>query len=192
MDTSHLKRLKKNFDLNRKSFRYFITRKENKAPENLDSLMEIAEKEVWQEMSCLSCANCCKVMSPTYTFADIKRISAHLGMRPKDFKDKWLYREKKNNDWMNRSQPCQFLDLETNMCSIYEVRPADCADFPHFHRRPSTDYFYIHKQNIEYCPATMLLVEKLKKTINGQSLTASFFKPENEISSNSNEEELGR
>jgi Fe-S-cluster containining protein len=192
MDTSHLKRLKKNFDLNRKSFRYFITRIENKAPENLDSLMEIAEKEVWQEMSCLSCANCCKVMSPTYTFADIKRISAHLGMRPKDFKDKWLYREKKNNDWMNRSQPCQFLDLETNMCSIYEVRPADCADFPHFHRRPSTDYFYIHKQNIEYCPATMLLVEKLKKTINSQSLTASFFKPANEISSNSNEEELGR
>jgi hypothetical protein len=48
------------------------------------------------------------------------------------------------------------------MCSIYEVRPADCADFPHFHKRPATDYLYIHKQNIEYCPATMLLVEKMK------------------------------
>jgi Fe-S-cluster containining protein len=51
------------------------------------------------------------------------------------------------------------------MCTIYEVRPADCADFPHFHRRPSTDYFYIHKQNIEYCPATMLLIEKLKEKV---------------------------
>ncbi|MEO6893653.1 MAG: YkgJ family cysteine cluster protein [Ginsengibacter sp.] len=168
METTHLKRLKKNFDRNRKSFRYFITRVENNPPVNLDNLMETVEKEVWQEVSCLSCANCCKMMSPTYTFADIKRISTHLGMRPKDFKEKWLYREKKKNDWMNRSQPCQFLDLKTNMCSIYEVRPADCADFPHFHRRPATDYFYIHKQNIEYCPATMLLVEKLKERVNSQ------------------------
>ena len=166
MVSNHLKKLKKKFDLNRKSLRYFITRIENNPPENLERLIADVEQEAWKEVSCLSCANCCKVMSPTYTNADIKRISAHLGMRPVDFKEKWLYHEKKDNDWMNRSQPCQFLDLKTNMCSIYEVRPADCADFPHFHRRPATDYFYIHKQNIEYCPATMLMVEKIKERIN--------------------------
>lgn len=165
METIHLKRLKKKFDLNRKSLRYFITRTENNPPEDLNILMEVVEKEVWKELNCLSCANCCKVMSPTYTNADIKRISAHLEMRPKDFKEKWLYREKKENEWMNVSQPCQFLDLKTNMCTIYEVRPADCADFPHFHKRPAKDYFYIHKQNIEYCPATMLMVEKMKERI---------------------------
>jgi Fe-S-cluster containining protein len=77
------------------------------------------------------------------------------------------------------------------MCSIYEVRPADCADFPHFHRRPSTDYFYIHKQNIEYCPATMLLVEKLKASIPAQYLAANRFSAVNEISVNSNEDEAG-
>ncbi|HSN08181.1 MAG TPA: YkgJ family cysteine cluster protein [Hanamia sp.] len=163
METIYLKKLKKKFDLNRRSLRYFITRTENNPPKNLDVLMEDIEKEVWKEVNCLSCANCCKVMSPTYTNADIKRISAHLGIKPIDFKDKWLYREKKDNDWMNRTQPCQFLDLKTNMCTIYEVRPADCADFPHFHRRPATDYFYIHSQNIEYCPATMLMVEKMKE-----------------------------
>ncbi len=161
----HLKKLKKKFDLNRKSFRYFITRIENNPPENLDAIIANVEQEVWQQVSCLNCANCCKVMSPTYTNADIKRISAHLGMRPIDFKEKWLYRERKDNEWMNRSQPCQFLDLKTNMCSIYEVRPADCADFPHFHKRPSKDYFYIHKQNIEYCPATMLMIEKMKERV---------------------------
>ena len=165
MGTFHLKNLKKKFDLNRKSLRYFITRTENNPPENLDQLMGTIEKEVWKEVSCLSCANCCKVMSPTYTHADIKRISAHLGMRPKDFKEKWLFREKKDKDWMNRTQPCQFLDMKTNMCTIYSVRPADCADFPHIHRRPSIDYFYIHGQNIEFCPATMLMVEKMKEKI---------------------------
>ena len=165
METINLKKLKKKFDLNRRSFRYFITRTENQRPGHLDVTMEDIEKEVWKEVSCLSCANCCKVMSPTYTNADIKRISAHLGMRPIDFKEKWLYREKKDNEWMNRSQPCQFLDLKTNMCTIYEVRPADCADFPHFHKRPAIDYFYIHAQNIEYCPATMLMIEKMKEKL---------------------------
>jgi len=165
METIHLKKLKKKFDFNRKSFRYFLTRTGNNPPENLDVLMENIEKEVWKDVNCLSCANCCKVMSPTYTNADIKRISAHLEMRPKDFKEKWLYREKKDNDWMNRSQPCQFLDMKTNMCTIYEVRPTDCADFPHFHKRPATDYFYIHGQNIEFCPATMLMVEKMKEKL---------------------------
>lgn len=167
MVSIHLKRLKKKFDTKRKLLRYFLTRTENNPPENLDALMNDLEKEAWKEVSCLSCANCCKVMSPTYTTSDIKRIAAHLGMRPADFKEKWLYREKKNNDWMNRSQPCQFLDLKTNMCSIYEVRPADCADFPHFHRRPAIDYFYIHSQNIEYCPATMFVVEKMKEKLKG-------------------------
>lgn len=167
MASDHLKKLKKKFDLNRKSFRYFITRTDNNPPENLDQLMEVVEKEVWQEINCLSCANCCKTMSPTYTNEDIKRISAHIEMTPKQFKEKWLYREPKDKDWMNRSQPCQFLDLKTNMCTIYEVRPADCAEFPHFHKRPSTDYFYIHKQNIEFCPASMLMIEKLKTKMQG-------------------------
>lgn len=165
MQSVNLKKLKKKFESNRKSLRYFITRTENNPPQNLDLLCDEKDKEVWAEIDCLSCANCCKVMSPTYTFQDIKRIASHLGMRPKDFKEKWLYRDKKSNDWMNRSLPCQFLDLATNLCSIYEVRPADCAGFPHLIKKPITDYIYIHKQNIEYCPATMLFVEKMFEAI---------------------------
>lgn len=92
---------------------------------------------------------------------------------------------------MNRSQPCQFLDLTTNMCSIYEVRPADCADFPHFHRRPATDYFYIHKQNIQYCPATMLLIENLKERMPSQFTADNRLGATNEISINSTEEGSG-
>lgn len=163
----NLRKHKKKFDKNRKTLRYFITRTENNPPCNLESLCEETDKKVWAEIDCLTCANCCKTMSPTYTTQDIKRIAAHLNMRPKDFKEKWLYLEKKDNDWMNTSRPCQFLDLKTNMCSIYEVRPADCAGFPHFTKKPITDYMHVHKQNIEYCPATMLFVEKLYAAIKG-------------------------
>lgn len=167
MQPVNLKNLKKKFEKNRKTLRHFITRTENNLPANLEALADKTDKEVWAEVNCLSCANCCKVMSPTYTFQDIKRIAAHLGMKPKEFKKKWLYLDKKDNDWMNKSRPCQFLDVTTNMCSIYEVRPADCAGFPHLVKKPLADYFYVHKQNIQYCPATMLFIEKLHAQIKG-------------------------
>lgn len=165
MQAINLRKFKKKFESNKKLFRSFVTRTENRPPENLEVFSEKIDKEVWAQVDCMGCANCCKVMSPTYTFQDIKRISAHLGMRPKDFKEKWLYLDKRDNDWMNKSRPCQFLDLKTNMCFIYEVRPADCAGFPHLTKNPMLDFMHVHKQNIEYCPATLLFVEKLKAAL---------------------------
>ena len=86
-------------------------------------------------------------------------------MTPDAFKEKWLYKEKKGEDWMNVKQPCQFLDLKTNMCSIYEVRPADCAGFPHLTKKKMTEYIHVHKQNVEYCPATYKIVEKMQLAV---------------------------
>ena len=64
MQRINLRKLKKNFEKNKRSFRYFITRLENKPPANLETLAMQKDKEVWEEIDCLSCANCCKVMSP--------------------------------------------------------------------------------------------------------------------------------
>ena len=149
----------------KRSFRRFLTKFENNLPRNADEITARIEKEVWQEVNCISCANCCKVMSPTYTAADIRRIAAHKEMTTDEFKKKWLHKDR-NGDWMNKSTPCQFLDLSTNMCSIYDVRPADCAGFPHLAKKRVKDYIHVHKQNIEFCPATYLLIEKLKTEIN--------------------------
>ena len=99
-------------------------------------------------------------MTPTFTTKDIKSIAIHFDMTPKEVKEKWLHQDKKNGDWINVNQPCQFLNLESNMCSIYEVRPADCSGFPHLKKKKVTDYIHVHQQNIEYCPATFKMVEK--------------------------------
>ena len=86
-------------------------------------------------------------------------------MTPQAFKDKWLVYMKKDKEWHNKKQPCQFLNLTDNKCSIYEVRPSDCSGFPHLAKNKVTDYIYIHKQNIEYCPATFKMVERLKSKL---------------------------
>ena len=69
---------------------------------------------------------------------------------------------------MNTSNPCQFLNLEDNKCSIYEVRPVDCAGFPHLSKKKKVDYIHVHKQNIEYCPATFKMVEKMLMMVKGK------------------------
>ncbi len=152
---------------NKRRLRRFLTTLEKTAPRKLQAATIAADTAVWQEVDCLSCANCCKTMSPTYTIKDITRISAHLRMSPAEFKAKWLVFEKSEGDWMNKSQPCQFLDLTTNKCSIYEVRPADCAGFPHHTKRRMLDYIHVYKQNVEYCPATYRMVERMMDWVKG-------------------------
>jgi Fe-S-cluster containining protein len=161
----HLPAIKRMMQRNRRKYRYFLTRLETTKPKGLSALVKEADQEVWKQTDCLDCANCCKTMTPTFTNTDIKRIALHLKMTPDAFKEKWLYKERSTGDWMNKKQPCQFLDLKSNKCSIYAVRPADCAGFPHHTKKQFTEWVHVYKQNVEYCPATYRLVEKLYQQI---------------------------
>jgi uncharacterized protein len=150
------------------AYRKFLNRLQRDPPRGLDALAITIEKEVWKEVGCLSCANCCKTMTPVFTPKDIKRIAAHFGMSAIAFKNKWLIKEKGTGDWLNKSTPCQFLDMKNNKCGIYNVRPADCSGFPHLTKRGMVNYMHVHKQNLEYCPATFNMVEKMIEEVNGK------------------------
>jgi Fe-S-cluster containining protein len=166
MQAINLRSFKRKVKLTARSMKRFLTKLEKAPPRGLDKMTVALEPEVWKEVDCLTCANCCKTMTPTYTKQDIKRISAHFNQTPKEFMDKWLIYEKKDKDWQNKKQPCQFLNLTDNKCSIYEIRPLDCSGFPHLPRKKMIDYMHVHKQNIEYCPATYKLVEKMQAAMN--------------------------
>lgn len=161
MEKINLRLFRKNVKKNKSGFKKFLTKIEKQPPRGLDKIAVETDLAMWRETDCLSCANCCKTMSPTYTKSDLVRISAHLAITPDEFKKRWLYKDR-NGDWINKKQPCQFLNLEDNKCSIYEVRPKDCAGFPHHTKKRMIDYMHVFKQNIEYCPATYKMVEKMK------------------------------
>jgi hypothetical protein len=80
------------------------------------------------------------------------------------FKEKWLYKDREG-DWINKKQPCQFLDQKTNLCTVYDVRPRDCAGFPYHGTKKIRDYGHMYRQNIEFCPATNRLVEIMQAGI---------------------------
>src|SRR5262245_24872839 len=92
----NLRQFKKIVERDKRKLRRFLTKVENERPRGIDKLTPELEKEVWTEVDCLTCANCCKKMTPTYTKKDIVRISAHLGMTEAAFKEKWLTYDKKD------------------------------------------------------------------------------------------------
>ena len=149
----------------KKSYKRFLGKVEKNPPKNINAIVDAVDTAVWKEIDCLSCAKCCKKMTPTFTSVDIKRIAAHFNIKVEEFKDKWLRYDKKDGDWVNVQQPCQFLNLENNMCSIYEVRPSDCSGFPHLKKKKVVEYIHVHQQNIAYCPATFKMVEKWMEII---------------------------
>ena len=158
----NLRSFKQKVRHNGKQLKSFLTKVSKHNSKAWEVNAEEVNKEVWQEVDCLSCANCCKTMTPTFTPTDIKRIAAHLNTTPKEFKEKWLHYDKKDKDWLNKLNPCQFLNLKTHKCDIYDVRPADCAGFPHLTKKKMVDYVHVHKQNVALCPATYKMVEKMQ------------------------------
>jgi Fe-S-cluster containining protein len=147
----------------KKSLSAFLDKLDDIVPEDMPALVAKEDAKMWAEVNCMECANCCKTMTPTFTKADVVRIAAYTGMEVKEFRDKWLVKEEDTKDWINKTQPCQF--LSGNICSIYEVRPADCAEFPHHNKKPFDLYNDTFKNNLVHCPATLNLVSRLKKVV---------------------------
>lgn len=158
-----LKKFAKKADKKKGNLIKFLNKLDEIVPENMQELVAEVDKTVWKDIDCLECANCCKTMTPTYTPKDIKRIAGHFGMKPKEFKAKWLYKDE-SGDWMNTATPCQFLGSD-NKCYIYEIRPDDCAGFPHHNKKRFDLYNDTYIGNVPRCPATFELVSRLKKRV---------------------------
>ncbi len=139
----------------------FFSKLRSKPPKNLDYLMRELHEVEFERTECLKCANCCKTTGPLFTNADIERIAKFLRLRPQQFVSKYLLVDEEN-DHVLQNVPCAFLD-EQNYCSIYEVRPKACREFPHTDRRKFHQISNLTLKNVAICPAAFNIVEELKK-----------------------------
>ena len=121
--------------------------------------LPVLHEEAFSKINCLDCAACCKNYSPRFKTPDLKRIAKHLKMKEGDFIEKYLVLDSEG-DYVLKSKPCPFL-ADDNYCSIYEVRPSDCARFPYtdedviLKRQPLT------LKNSTFCPIVYFVLEKL-------------------------------
>lgn len=146
-----------------KEHRKFLATLKKKAPKNLDKIVQEVHTEVFREIDCTKCANCCKILGPLFTESDISRIAKHFRMRLPVFEDMYLHVDE-DNDKVFKSMPCPFLG-EDNLCSIYDIRPKACREFPHTDRKKIYQINHLTIQNTLICPAVYLFVEKLQERL---------------------------
>lgn len=141
----------------------FFAKLRKRPPKNLDvQMLEIHEKE-FARTDCLTCANCCKTTGPLFTGKDIERISRHFKMKPSSFIASYL-RMDEEHDYVLQNVPCTFLGAD-NYCSIYEVRPKACREYPHTDRKDFHKISGLTISNTAICPAAYNIVEEMKKRV---------------------------
>ena len=141
----------------------FFAKLHKKPPKDLDRQMQEIHEQEFRKTDCLTCANCCKTTGPLFTNKDIERISKHFRMKPSKFIGEYL-RIDEDKDHVLQQVPCTFLG-EDNYCSIYEVRPKACREYPHTDRKDLHKISGITIKNTSICPAAFNIVEEMKRRV---------------------------
>ncbi len=139
----------------------FLTGLKKKDLRKVDEAFHQFHEEVFEEIDCLTCANCCKTTSPIFYQTDIERVAKALRMKPGDFVDQYLKIDE-DKDYVLKSSPCPFLD-EDNYCKVYDSRPKACREYPHTDRKKMVQITELTYKNTLVCPAVLEMVERLKQ-----------------------------
>src|ERR671920_2164917 len=115
--------------------------------------------EAFEKNDCLQCAACCKNYSPRFKTPDVKRIAKHLRQKESDFISTYL-RVDEDGDFVVKKTPCPFLGID-NRCSIYEVRPSDCARFPYTDEDVIVKRPALTLKNATFCPIVHHVLDRL-------------------------------
>jgi Fe-S-cluster containining protein len=155
-----LQRFKSEAEKQSKENKKFLQSLKRKDARDLDEQFHTLHDEVFEEINCLTCANCCKTTSPIFYQTDIERASKALRIKPGQFVEKYL-RIDEDKDYVLKSSPCPFLDGE-NYCGIYEDRPKACREYPHTNRKKMIQILDLTYRNTLVCPAVLTMVERMK------------------------------
>jgi Fe-S-cluster containining protein len=139
-----------------KKYARFLSRADRK---KVLKLLPTLHEKAMESVNCLNCAACCKNYSPRFKTPDIKRIAKQLRMKEGSFIDQYL-RIDEEGDYVLQTKPCPFLNQD-NTCSIYEVRPSDCARFPYTDEDVLLKRPALTIKNSSFCPIVYHVLENL-------------------------------
>lgn len=95
---------------------------------------------------CHNCPSyCCSYPRIIVDAKDIRRLARHHGLKEEQARRRFTRPGEEPGERILRHQPdevygtvCQFLDLETRMCTVHPARPGICRDHPGL---PSCHYY---------------------------------------------------
>ncbi len=148
---------------NKKANKKLLAKLKKYKPKKLDAIFHEKHDEVFEEIDCLECANCCKTTSPIFRDKDIERLAKHFKIKASKFIDEYLHLDG-DQDYVLNQSPCAFLD-EDNYCQVYDVRPNACREYPHTDRKNIHQLMGLTLKNTMVCPAVNDIVKKIGKDL---------------------------
>jgi Fe-S-cluster containining protein len=145
----------------KKENKNFILKLKSADQRKLDDVVHKLHDKAFEEIDCLTCANCCKTTSPIFKQKDIELLSKKFKCSPSKFISDYLKIDD-DNDYVLKTSPCPFLD-DDNRCKVYEYRPTACREYPHTNRKKVIQLLDITFENTMICPAVFGIIEQLKK-----------------------------
>lgn len=133
----------------------------------IDGLFHKASIDAERKIDCLSCAMCCKTISPIIEENEIQPLSQAIGVSTSDLFRDYVEMDE-DGDFVFNMQPCPMLDSSTNLCKIYEHRPRSCREYPHTNTKGARGYFDILEKNHELCPIVQEVVKNIEVELNNE------------------------
>jgi len=138
---------------------HFFQKMKAREPRDFDQQMTRFHHEAFETIDCLKCANCCKTLGPSISQKDIETAAKALKIKPAVFMETYL-RKDEDNDLVFKEMPCAFLGAD-NHCSIYDVRPKACREYPHTDKPKMLSRRYITMNNATVCPAVATILKSM-------------------------------
>lgn len=127
---------------------------------NFDHVVHDYHDEVFAQINCLECSNCCRTLGPRFGPSDIKRVCKVIGEKEKIFTEHSLKLDEDELDYTLRKLPCPFVE-DDHSCNIYPDRPRHCEDFPFTTERGMQRKLHRLVTNTLICPGAYLIAEKI-------------------------------
>jgi uncharacterized protein len=123
-------------------------------------------EQIEAEIDCTACANCCRVTEVGITEKDIEKLAKFVGTSEPEFVEQFTALDGSGARILKRNEGgCVF--LEGNLCSVYEARPVNCANFPHLVRGSGSisSRMWEFLDRVGYCPIVYNWMEVVKEDI---------------------------
>ncbi|HWY49749.1 MAG TPA: YkgJ family cysteine cluster protein [Bryobacteraceae bacterium] len=123
-------------------------------------------EEIEAQIDCTQCANCCRVSEVGITDRDIEKLTKFLGVTREEFMRDSTQLDEAGDLILKKTEAgCVF--LEDNLCTVYEARPHNCANFPHLVRGTGSidSRMWQFVDRAEFCPIVYNWIEKVKEDI---------------------------
>jgi Fe-S-cluster containining protein len=125
-----------------------------------DQIVAKYHDEVFADIDCLKCGNCCRALGPRFREMDIKLLCKETGGTPKAFKAKYLKEDDEGVGYVLKELPCPFLN-EDDSCSEYDRRTLSCQEYPHTQSRSIQRHLVRLSYNSLICPGAYLIAVKI-------------------------------